>query len=128
MVGDTCPACSCVSKMEIIKNVRIRYFDKRLVEESLRRYLKEIEVKRVLLFGSFVRDECVPGSDIDLLLILSASEETFMERIPRFLPSRFPVGMDVFLYTEEELEKMKEEGNFFIRRALEEGVEVFRRR
>jgi len=99
MVGDTCPACSCVSKMEIIKNVRIRYFDKRLVEESLRRYLKEIEVKRVLLFGSFVRDECVPGSDIDLLLILSASEETFMERIPRFLPSRFPVGMDVFPYT-----------------------------
>ena len=103
MVGDTCPACSCVSKMEIM-NVRIRYFDERLVEESLRRYLKEIEekhpeVKRVLLFGSFVRDECVPGSDIDLLLILSASEETFMERIPRFLPSRFPVGMDVFPYT-----------------------------
>ena len=79
--------------------MRIRYFDKRLVEESLRRYLKEIEVKRVLLFGSFVRDECVPGSDIDLLQILSASEETFMERIPRFLPSRFPVGMDVFPYT-----------------------------
>ena len=82
-------------------------------------------MKRVLLFGSFVRDECVPGSDIDLLLILSTSEETFMERIPRFLPSRFPVGMDVFPYREEELEKMKEEGNFFIRRALEEGVEVF---
>ena len=118
--------------MEImeIKNVRIRYFDKRLVEESLRRYLKEIEekhpeVKRVLLFGSFVRDECVPGSDIDLLLILSASEETFMERIPRFLPSRFPVGMDVFPYTEEELEKMKEEGNFFIRKALEEEWRFF---
>ena len=41
--------------MEIM-NVRIRYFDERLVEESLRRYLKEIEekhpeVKRVLLFG-----------------------------------------------------------------------------
>ncbi len=118
---------------KLSRSVKIRYFDKKLVEESLRGYLKEIEekhpeVKRVLLFGSFVRDECVPGSDIDLLLILSASEETFMERIPRFLPSRFPVGMDVFPYTEEELEKMKEEGNFFIRRALEEGVEVFRRR
>jgi len=117
---------------KLSRSVRIRYFDKKSVEESLRRYLKEIEgkhpeVKRVLLFGSFVRDECVPGSDIDLLLILSASEETFLERIPRFLPSRFPVGMDVFPYTEEELEKMKEEGNFFIRRALEEGVEVFRR-
>ncbi len=62
----------------------------------------------------------MPGSDIDLLLILNASEETFLKRIPRFLPSRFPVRVDVFPYTEEEVEKMKGEGNFFIRRALEE--------
>ena len=44
----------------------------------------------------------------------------------------FPVpgrdGCIPIYYTEEELEKMKGEGNFFIRRALEEGVEVFRRR
>jgi len=88
---------------KLSRSVRISYFDKKSVEESLREYLKEIEgkhpeVERVLLFGS------------------------------RFLPSRFPVGMDVFPYTEEEMEKMKEEGNFFIRRALEEGVEIFRRR
>ena len=41
----------------------------------------------------------------------------------------FPVpgrdGCIPIYYTEEELEKMKEEGNFFIRKALEEGVEVF---
>ena len=41
-----------------IMNVGTRYFDKKLVEESLRGYLKEIEekhpeVKRVLLFGFF---------------------------------------------------------------------------
>ncbi len=114
-------------------SVRIRYFNKKSVEESLREYLKEIEVKhpeveRVLLFGSFVRDECVPGSDIDLLVILKESEESFLERIPHFLPSRFPVGVDVFPYTEEEVEKMKSEGNFFIRKALEEGVDVFRKK
>ncbi len=108
-------------------SVRIRYFDKKLVEESLRRYLKEIggkhpEVERVLLFGSFVR------SDIDLLVILRESREAFLKRIPRFLPSRFPVGVDVFPYTEKEVEKMKSEGNFFIRKALEEGVEIFRKK
>ena len=114
-------------------SVRIRYFDKKLVEESLRGYLKEIEgkhpeVERVLLFGSFVRNESVPGSDIDLLVILRESEESFLKRIPRFLPSRFPVGVDVFPYTEKEVEKMKGEGNFFIRKVLEEGVEVFRKK
>ncbi len=119
-------------QQKLSHSVRIRYFDKKLVEESLRGYLKEMEekhpeVERVLLFGSFVRNECVPGSDIDLLVILSESEESFLERIPRFLPSRFPVGVDVFPYTAEEVEKMMREGNFFIRRALEEGVEVFRK-
>ncbi|MBK5191142.1 MAG: nucleotidyltransferase domain-containing protein [Methanosarcinales archaeon] len=112
--------------------VRIRYFDKKLVEESLRGYLNEMvekhpEVERELLFGSFVQNESVPGSDIDLLVLLSESEEPFMERIPRFLPSRFPVGVDVFPYTAEGVERMKCEGNSFIRRALEEGVEVFRK-
>ncbi len=120
-------------QQKLSHSVRIRYFDKKLVEESLRGYLKEMEekhpeVERVLLFGSFVRSECVPGSDIDLLVILSESEESFLERIPRFLPSRFPVGVDVFPYTAEEVEKMMREGNFFIRRALEEGVEVFRKK
>ena len=114
-------------------SVRIRYFDKKLVEESLREYLKEMEgkhpeVERVILFGSFVRNESVPGSDIDLLVILSDSGESFLNRIPRFLPSRFPIGVDVFPYTEKELDKMKCEGNFFIRRALEEGVAVFRKK
>ena len=117
---------------KLSRSVKITYFDKKLVEESLRGYLKEIavkhpEVERVLLFGSFVRDESVPGSDIDLLVILRESEESFLNRIPRFLPSRFPVGVDVFPYTEKEVERMKREGNFFIKSALEEGVEVFRR-
>jgi len=44
------------------------------------------------------------------------------ERHP--LPSHFPVGVDIFPYTEKEIEKMKAEGNFFIRKALEEGKEI----
>lgn len=36
-----------------------------------------------------IRDESVPGSDIDLLVILRESEEPFLNKIPRFLPSRF---------------------------------------
>jgi len=65
-----------------IMNVGIRYFDKKLVEESLRGYLKEIEekhpeVKRVLLFGSFVRDECVPGSDVLVIFSTNLQSKTY---------------------------------------------------
>jgi hypothetical protein len=44
-----------------------------------------------------------PGSDIDVVVLLQRSEKPMRERIPDFLPGRFPVGMDVFPITGEEL-------------------------
>jgi len=88
---------------------------------------KHPEIRRILLFGSLARDEAVPGSDVDILIELSSCEEAFLQRIPHFLPSHFPVGMDVFPYTSEELETMLQEGNHFVRHALREGVEIFSR-
>ena len=82
------------------------------------------EVEKIIVFGSFIRDEAVPGSDLDLLIILSDSQIPLMERIPRFLPSSFPIPVDVFPYTKKEVEMMLEEGNLFIKRALAEGKEL----
>ena len=31
------------------------------------------------------------------------------DRIPKYLPNGFPVGLDIFPYTEEELKKMSKE-------------------
>jgi predicted nucleotidyltransferase len=109
--------------------VKITYFDKEAVSEALSEFLKELEkrspeIKRIILFGSFARGECVPGSDIDLLIVLRESNIPFLERIPKYMPSHFPVGVDVFPYTEGELREMLNSGNFFVKRALEEGIEV----
>jgi predicted nucleotidyltransferase len=110
-------------------SVKITYFDKEAVSEALSEFLKELEkrspeIKRIILFGSFARGECVPGSDIDLLIVLRESNIPFLERIPKYMPSHFPVGVDVFPYTEGELREMLNSGNFFVKRALEEGIEV----
>ncbi len=83
--------------------------------------------RRVILFGSLVRGTAVPGSDVDLLLVLTASDRSFVDRIPAFLPSHFPVGVDIFPYTRAELERMKAEGNSFVLAALRDGIAVFRR-
>lgn len=110
--------------------VKITYFDKQAVSQALSKFLNELErknpeVKRIILFGSFARGECVPGSDIDLLIVLRESNIPFLKRIPKYMPSHFPVGVDVFPYTEGELKEMFRSGNFFIKRVLEEGIEVF---
>jgi predicted nucleotidyltransferase len=113
-------------------SVKITYFDKERVRQALDSYVAALvaghpEIERVVLFGSMARGGTVPGSDVDLMLVLSTSDEPFLDRVPVYTPDRFPVGIDVFPYTQTEIRSMLEEGNFFVRRALEEGVTLFER-
>jgi predicted nucleotidyltransferase len=85
------------------------------------------ETEEVIVFGSLVRGTPVPGSDVDILLILSDSDRPFSQRIPVFLPTGFPVGVDVFPYTREEIKRMTKAGNPLILGAIRDGRTVFRR-
>lgn len=111
-------------------SVRIRFLDRAALRQAIRDYARHLaercpEIERIVLFGSVAQGRAVPGSDADLLIVLQHSAERFLDRIPRFLPSRFPISVDVFPYTRAELERMLAEGNPFIRRALAEGIELF---
>jgi predicted nucleotidyltransferase len=110
--------------------VKVTYFPRDEVWQALRRFARELpkrspEVRRIIVFGSVARGDAVPGSDVDLLLVLSSSRRPFLERMSEYLPERFPVGVEIFAYTREEMEKMVAEGNWFLRRALREGKVLF---
>jgi hypothetical protein len=66
-------------------------------------FAREPEVEEVVVFGSFERGTWVPGSDVDLLIVLSASALPVHERVPALLPGRFPTGLDLFPFTRAEL-------------------------
>ncbi len=113
-------------------SAKISYFNKDKVSRALESYVARLakrhrEVEKVLVFGSFARGECVPGSDIDLLLILQESNAPILDRIPKYMPDSFPVGVDVFPYTKHEITDMVRRGNAFITKALQEGVVIFDR-
>lgn len=115
-----------------MSTVKITYFDRDAVRRALDEHVGTLatrhpEIEQVILFGSLASGTPVPGSDVDLLIVLSGSDHPFLERIPAFLPTGVPVGMDVFPYTREELERMKEAGNVLILDALRRGVSLFRR-
>ena len=65
------------------------------------------EVEEVVVFGSFADGNYAPGSDIDVLIVLSKSGKAVWDRVPDFLPGAFPVGLDLFPYTREELTRME---------------------
>lgn len=110
--------------------VKITYFDKEIVWNALKQFVRELvknnpEIEKILLFGSFAKGESVPGSDIDLLIVLNASDKSFLNRMAKYMPDKFPVSVDVFPYTRKELEAMVKEGNFFLKQALKEGISLF---
>jgi predicted nucleotidyltransferase len=106
-----------------LSTAKVTYFDRAPVEEALERHVERLpercpDIEEIVLFGSLVSGTPVPGSDVDLLIILSASAQPFVDRIPMFLPTAFPVGMDVFPYTRAEVERLKDEPNSIVRAAL----------
>lgn len=66
----------------------------------------------VALFGSLVKGDYGPGSDADVLVILRRDERRFIDRQDEFLIHFSGVGVpvDVFPYTLEEIERLKDGG------------------
>lgn len=113
-------------------SVKVTYFPKQAVWDALRELAANIpaahpEVRRIIVFGSVARNRAVPGSDIDLILVLDSSDERFLDRIPRYTVLGLPAPVQAFPYTTEEIERMTADGNQFIRRALAEGIVLFDR-
>lgn len=81
------------------------------------------EIKGMRWFGSWVDGSARAGSDVDLCIIVAHSEKRRRDRIVDYLPLRFPVGIDLFVYTEAELNALRKEHSSFAA-VIEAGVEV----
>ena len=66
------------------------------------------EVIKVIWFGSWVTGHPSRHSDVDICLLLSSSPHPRMrDRIPVYLPDRFPGGIDLFPYTIDEFKELE---------------------
>ena len=100
------------------------------VERAVRVWARHIrdrrpEVRRIIWFGSRVNGIPAPGSDVDLCLVLTHSDKPFRERIGDYLPFGFPVGLDLFPYTQTELDRLRREQASW-HRALTSGVDLLK--
>jgi len=96
-----------------LSSVVIKSADREAIACALAAYLARLraerpEVERIIWFGSWVSGQPGPGSDVDLCLVLSASDKPPRERIADYLPVGFPVGVDLFAYTRAELDCLRE--------------------
>lgn len=66
------------------------------------------EVLKAYWYGSWVSGRPTPGSDVDLCVVVSHADRPPHDRMPDYLPERFPVGVDLVVLTEEELEGLRD--------------------
>jgi len=116
-----------VVRKESFNSVTVFWLDKDLVLERLRAAVDSLasdsNILRIILFGSFAEGRAVPGSDIDIMIVLSSDERPILDRISAYLIyfSGIGIGVDLFPYTLAEMD------NPLARRAAEIGIVLFSR-
>jgi predicted nucleotidyltransferase len=85
----------------------------------LRPLLREHGARAAYLIGSRARGTADQHSDIDLIIV-AESDRSEVERFKDYLPAivASPVGVDLFIYTPEEFERLRDEERPFLMHAL----------
>ena len=66
-------------------------------------------VLRVGYFGSYASGRPGPGSDIDVVMVITSSPTPFERRASEWNLTRLPVPADLLVYTREEWEHLPQE-------------------
>lgn len=87
--------------------------------------LREYHPQKVVLFGSFARGDYHGMSDADLLIV-KETDKPFLARVGEVLAlCDYDFPLEPLVYTPQELEQMRKEGNSFIEAALREGLVLY---
>jgi uncharacterized protein len=103
-----------------------------LLSQMAQVIVQEVEPERIILFGSHVRGEARPGSDVDLLVI---EREGFGKQRSRRREAallwralaHFPVPKDIVVYSQKEAAVWKDSPGHLVAHALREGRFLYER-
>lgn len=89
----------------------VRWADPERIAAAVTEYAADLrarrrEVTRIFWYGSWVRGDATPSSDVDLCVVVAEDDRKPRDRLPDYLPTRFPVGVDLVVLSEAELEAL----------------------
>ncbi len=101
-----------------------RYHSPNIPMSAIRRYARQIAANfdpdKIILFGSYAYGQPHESSDVDLLVVMPAYDETNQAiRIMNSLQA--PFSLDLIVRTPRSLERDWEDGDWFVREVLAKG-------
>ena len=97
---------------------------KRIVTQIIKRYRPE----KIILFGSLAEDKIHQWSDLDLLIIKKTNKRIIGRRMQVYRIAKPKVGLDLFIYTPQEIKMFLRENSSFIAEILEQGEILYEKR
>jgi predicted nucleotidyltransferase len=99
-----------------------------LLPTIIERIVRNFHPLRIILFGSYARDEAGPNSDIDLLVVLSGVTDKRQAAIDiRRALVDLPVSKDIIVTTPDEIAHRGHLVGAVLRPALREGKVLYER-
>jgi predicted nucleotidyltransferase len=97
-----------------------------VIETMVDRIVQRFRPLRVILFGSHARGAAVAGSDVDLLVVLSHTENKRRASIEiRRILSDLPIAKDIVVTTPDEIARRGHIVGSVLRPALREGKTLY---
>jgi predicted nucleotidyltransferase len=96
--------------------------------------LIDLNIYKIILFGSYASGTATKDSDVDLLVILDSEEfaKTFDERMNRkrpistaLLEVNYQYPMDIIVYSKAEFDYLKSNEDFFVQEIEKTGKELY---
>jgi len=83
------------------------------------------QLLRAAYFGSYARGDWGVGSDLDLIVVVQEAPQRFERRSLAWDLSSLPVPAELLVYTEQEWQRLQEEGGRFARTLAREVMWVY---
>ncbi len=96
------------------------------IDELARRIVEEVHPLRIILFGSAVRNELGPSSDIDVLVVMpEGSHRRHTAQLLYEKISGLGIPFDIVVATPGDLKKHQNNIGLIYRTILQEGREIY---
>jgi predicted nucleotidyltransferase len=87
---------------------------------------KAANASQVILFGSYARGEATERSDVDLLVVAQTDLPRHKRAVGLYKQFRpYPFGMDIVVYTPQEVQEGKKSALTFVSTVLREGKTLY---
>lgn len=105
------------------------FLDKQIISEIKEKLQPEIRnhIRQIILFGSRVRGEDTPDSDLDILILVDQTNPTFEKELEEsayqvMWDHNFRPILSLKIYTEDHFQKGLSKGYSFYRNIQKEGI------